>query len=46
MQEVNQKKKNLVNIPDTVPVKGVLEAQDQVSFQTVHKNHKDKQFNV
>lgn len=27
-------------MPDTVPVEGVLEAQDQVSFQTVCKNHK------
>lgn len=38
MQEV--KKKNPANIPDTVQVEGVLEAQDQVLFQTVCKNHK------
>lgn len=35
----NKNKKNLVNVPDTVQVEGVLEAQDQVPFQTVRQNH-------
>lgn len=35
METSEETSKNSVNIPDTVPITGVLEAQDQVSFQTV-----------